>query len=493
MIRDLDAFFSTSLSFYGLKIISVPLSIVYLGIIAKALGPQGYGELALVLGISHLVYYFAAAWSESAVLRFGREELDREGQLGRTVGTRAVLALACVAAAAVVLLLVRGLVARATGVQPAQLGLALVWALLFSTSNYAVYVLRVAGRIRQCAVASVLRYTAAVALSLPMALRLFPGRLEYVVAIDGVSFLVMIAYAARHMGGAGVWPLRPQAAQLRAMLRYCAPVVVIYVSGYVAEWGNVFVLNRFFTHDDIGAFNAFSRLLGHFNLLLMSLYTLVMPILVSVRTQQREDLVTRYIRDLIGQFSWAWVLGLLAFWAVAPVAVRILLGPDYAGHGQLLAILMSGVAFQGISILMSCLFLAYDYVRAQTAISVASELVITLVGMLMCARWVGTVESVAVAMVIARACGAGLSIWWAWRLFGSSAAVSLVFPMLLTGLVWMAGQASDMARALLGAGMLAGLVLLGRAIRLFKPEDLALLDRIDVPLLVRRRLAFLYR
>ncbi|GEM_PF-4405667 len=489
-MRELEALFPRLVQFYGAKVLSVPLSLAYLSVLAKTLGPAGFGDLAVILGIGQLLYYGAAAWSEPALLRFGREEMEREGTLQRTVAARTALASGCFVFAAAAVALAGPRLGGATAATPAVLAGALAWGAAFSASNAAVFLLRVAGRLRESAAASVCRHASSLILLAPMALGWLPRVPAMAIAVEVAASGCTLAYAAWCLRGRRAWPPRWDGPLLRRLTAYCAPVIVIYLAGYVSEWGHLFVINRYFSREDVGVYAAVGRVVGHAQLILMSLYTLLVPALVSLRTQQRYAWVERYAREGIALGSWAWTLVLVLAWALARPLLAVMLGPSYAGQERLFSILVAAAGWQLITVLAMCQFLAADALEVPVRISVLCELCLQLTALVAAAAAFGRLEAVAWAMWVSRAASAWLAWSWLGRLVCRGSAHALAFPAVL-GVLAAAGPVTDGARALAALAVVAGLLVWARAVRLMKPEDMAWLERMQVPIMVRKRVAFL--
>lgn len=75
------------------KGVGAVLSLIYLGMATRTLGPQGFGQFVLILGTAQAVASLVSFQTWQIVVRFGMKHLDTpgEGQLGRLIGFCAAL------------------------------------------------------------------------------------------------------------------------------------------------------------------------------------------------------------------------------------------------------------------------------------------------------------------------------------------------------------------------------------------------------------------
>ena len=90
-MRELKKSFWDFTTILGTSALSIPLMIFSEYIQAHYLGPEKYGQIALILSAVSLLFLFGLSWLRLSVLRFGKEEFIREHHLRRTTANFLVL------------------------------------------------------------------------------------------------------------------------------------------------------------------------------------------------------------------------------------------------------------------------------------------------------------------------------------------------------------------------------------------------------------------
>ena len=83
-MRDLSDFISLTSG----KLFRIPLTILSASLVARGIGPDGVGKLAMILAVSNLFHSFLFDWTSSSIVRFGREEWKLNKKLSDIWATR---------------------------------------------------------------------------------------------------------------------------------------------------------------------------------------------------------------------------------------------------------------------------------------------------------------------------------------------------------------------------------------------------------------------
>ena len=162
-IRGLDTLVSDLAGVTAARVATLALSLLTVVLTARVLEPEGYAVIAYMTLGATLIMVVAGGWSGAAVMRYGREELDRDLSMRRSAWARAALTAPILLAASALLPAL-----KAAGALPREftwtylwLTIALGW--LFVVAEQLQVVLDAAGRMRLSAAAAAARQALLVA------------------------------------------------------------------------------------------------------------------------------------------------------------------------------------------------------------------------------------------------------------------------------------------------------------------------------------------
>ena len=287
----------------GARGVGMALSLVSVTISTRLLLPSVYALIAYVNVISYLVFTVTTAWTGTAVFRYGREELERTGQMTGTTWARATLTAPLTVAAVPIVL-----AAFILGVFPHQFSIGFVCAalgmgLLMAFGEHFLYMTQAAGRIRRGAIAQVGQQALAVA---TLALLFFSGVSGSPGAVIAISVGASSLYALWLGAGiwrVAIWPPRVDRLLRQRMLRLSAPLMAFVVSDYVIRSVDLFAIGALRPVADVGVYAVAYQVFVMGYGLATALPPVFQPLLVSLHLRNRSDLVTRYLDRIVPQIA----------------------------------------------------------------------------------------------------------------------------------------------------------------------------------------------
>jgi O-antigen/teichoic acid export membrane protein len=303
-------------------------------VIGCFVAPAEYGHAAIILATGGL-FTIAVDWCGSVMMRYGPEELARDGTLRRTLATRLVFA---VPALALTLPGVPLYLALARGWPAPLLALTVFWLLASAAFGVAQWSAVAAQRFGTLMVANTLvRSTPPlVVLALVAAGQAVTAERLAAATVGGFALGALVLFGAlRTLLGL----TRPDRALLSAMWRFSLPSLIAAPSLAAMTYVDPLVLQRWVSHADVGRYQLAYLAVTLFGMLGASLNSVLSPELVHHAAQGRADRIERYRCRV--QPRMAIGLGLCAFAAallVAPVA-RAILPTRWAAAANTAAIL----------------------------------------------------------------------------------------------------------------------------------------------------------
>ncbi|MGH2840141.1 MAG: hypothetical protein ACRDKY_04870, partial [Solirubrobacteraceae bacterium] len=147
-IRGLDTLVGDFAGVTGARAATLVLGLLTVVLTARVLSPEGYAVIAYLTLGGTLIMFVAGGWSGAAVMRYGREELDRTASMQRSAWARAALTAPMLVAVSALLVAL-----KAAGALPGEFTWTYVWltlalGLFFVAGEQLQVVLDAAGRMR---------------------------------------------------------------------------------------------------------------------------------------------------------------------------------------------------------------------------------------------------------------------------------------------------------------------------------------------------------
>lgn len=460
----------------------------------RALGPGGYGRLALFSSAGQLLYVVGVHWSMPAAVRFGREALTREGRAGAVLGSW--LAVVGAMSAATLVLLVPAAPFFSRWLDSTLLGLTLLGALLLSlvAAKVQEHLLQMASLIRTQVTGRTLGKLAFCGAMSVLLLARGPGfvRPEAAVLALAAGFTVQ-ALSVLPLLLRRVWGrLAMERAVVVRIVRYSTPFLGRSAAGYLLDWMDVYFLRLYRTTAEIGVYQVAYQWMVVAAETLGAAFLLAFPLLTALRALGDEGAARRYAGRLLPQVAVAWSLLLPSVGLLGSLVVPWLLGPAFAPVPRLFGLLLVAASFQVVLYGALPLLASHDLAPRATRILV-TMVTVNLLGDLLLAPALGA-WGTALATAATYTVGGLLHARLLSRELGVRA-TPLVMPACLAAPA-LAAQALDAAFSIKSALWLASAAATltwSRNVRVFSPGDLALFETIAMPSWIRAALLRLYR
>ncbi|MDP6663024.1 MAG: polysaccharide biosynthesis C-terminal domain-containing protein [SAR202 cluster bacterium] len=433
----LRSFLTLGIGNYGAMAIGLAVNVL----LARRLGTEQYGRLALMLMASQVLLLVAVNWSHVGFVRFGSREFASKGEITETLWTRLGMLLPTAGSGVLVIALARQPLAAYLGIPQAGVWLILVHfaaacalsliGAVFQAGNqmarYGVCLFLDKAVLLLCVVALPAMWT-----DNPMAVLACYATSSLSVAIWGVSVV----------GARALRPVIVPRSAYRHMVLFSVPVLLSSWAGlFGANWFDLVILKWYVPLSGIGLYSLGTQLAGVVQQITVIFSTLLLPQL-SVMVAEGQD---ERIRMLVERLLPYWLLGTSVLFSLVVLGARtgvpLVFGQSFSDAAPVLAVLM--VATIALALFNSCapLVTAYGSMWVMSGIcfaSAAANIVLDLVliprfgvlgSALATALAYGTSAVLVLSFVQRRIGGRVLRLGW----LGAPVVVACVCFMLLEG------------------------------------------------------------
>lgn len=470
---DYAAIFSAQVTFALLAAFSMALA-------ARLLGPEGYGTVALFMGVVQCLFIVGVKWSFSAVIRFGREALIREGRAGRVVWAWVSLVGGSLVACALLFLAFPGTIRQFVGMPGGHPLLFIILLALTTWTMATISLLQMQGKMSLAAWMPVIGRVGLVALLVAWALchgwTLSPVSVVLVsigaLAIQGIVGAVSLDRAV-------FVPVQTTPRLLYALTTYSLPLILASAGAYLLDWIDLYFLRLFRSYAELGIYQAAYQALIFVTGASIGLGTLAFPILTAWRTEGRHDRVIRYAGELLPQISWIWCIGLLVIALVQEPLLTFCFGPAFARSSLFFSVLLIGAAFHPVSYGYLALFFSHDMPAASTVVILLTAAVNIL------GDWWLVPQLGALGAALSTSASFAVSAWlylqWGNRRIGVHRRAALVPPVVVAAsLLAVLGRGVGVKIGGLTTGACV-LIWWARAAHIFTTESVAWIDHVRMP------------
>ena len=473
--RTLRSFLALGAGNYGAMAIGIATNVM----LARRLGAEQYGRLALMLMASQVLLLVAVNWSHIGFVRFGSREFASKGALTETLSTRLGIVVPVAGLGAIGIVLARQPLAAYLGIPPEGVWLILVHFVAACALSLIGAVFQARGQMARYG--ACLFVDKAVLLLLVVALPvMWASTPMAALACYAASSLSVAIWGAFVVGARTLRPAVPSRTAYRSMVVFSAPLLLSSWAGlFGTSWLDLVILKWYVPLADVGTYSLASQLAGAVQQVAVIFSTLLVPQL-SVMVAEGQ---TARIRMFIERLLPYWLLGTSILFGLvllgARAGVPLVLGQAYAGAAPILAVLM--VASCAFALFSACLPLVSAYgstwvlsgtCLASAAVNVMLDLLLIpqfgITGAAMATVFAyGSSAVMALAFVQKRTGGRVLRLGW----LGTPALVACACFMLLDGF-WFYPAA-------LGLGAFTVFALVS-AFRLFDVEDMAFMKELHL-------------
>jgi O-antigen/teichoic acid export membrane protein len=340
------------------KGIRLPLQFVVLALLARALGPEGFGKWAMVLAAGMLMAPLLT-WTQAAAVRFGKEEWLMHGSIWKTwQGRRLWLLWGVIAAGILVWAEPFGWLEQIYGLT----GILAVATLAVLAGAWcageAQAIGQILGSLRMFSIYQVLADVLLVLVALVLATT-EAGFGDLSVSILALAFSVALLWvcvwitALKGQLGGIVRASKPSAG---AIAKYSWPLLPGALIAYISDWGNQLLLNHYFNLRQVGLFQMAYQLMAVLWGGSALLSIVATPRLVARHVAAPSDTASWFVNNFFPTVAILWLLGSIPLLLAAPAVLDYLMGKTFQEAVIPFVILCATIPGAAISGLLGTLY-----------------------------------------------------------------------------------------------------------------------------------------
>lgn len=338
---------SNYLGLVSSQVIASILSLASVWLVTRYLGAGGYGAVVAIIAAAQVVMLLSINWTSLSVARYGCEEFVQTGRIASAFWARLGVLFPNLVLLVATTPLWLPLLSEVLNLQPGSawlvLGLILAYACWTHVQQalHGVKLLRLQGWL--LALERLLVFVALFTLA-------FRGWIS-VWTVCGVYVLGSLAASLTGLLRLRrlIWPIGfLDVPLLKRMLRFSLPIIPAAFIGYLSTYYlDVLFISHFLSQVELGIYAVAFQLSGLTQQLPVLAGTLLMPLFVTLQTDEQETRTKSFMTELLPIVTLLWTLACALVAGVGWYGLPLLFGARFQQIGELLWPLMMSSAFVG--------------------------------------------------------------------------------------------------------------------------------------------------
>ena len=478
------------------KLGSAVLGIVILTIKARLLQPEGYGILSLFLMVAGFISILLINWPSAAIIRFGREEFIRTGRIGEIFWARLFIFAITFIIGLFILCLFKDWIISYIGIEERFFYVIIFYILITSSSELVSYTLQATGKMKIFGFLPLIGSISNLVLLSLLLFDIIPVSVVNVIFCTIISQIIIILVAFPAFQIKYFSPLIILKSRIYQIVKYSWPLIFGAASAFIVGWIDLIVIKMYLSTANVGIYSLAYQGATFLLALVMSIIALTFPLITSLRTTDRIDLIKQYLDDLIPQGVLVWSIFLSGVIAVSGIFFPLVFGKSYQLAVVPFMILLIWISFSAIGCFYSGVMSAFDMIPMMTALGILVS-VLNVAGDFLLIPKIGIVGA-AIATTISISVGHVLRIPVTnkCKKLGSNLhrylACVCAAPALITliGCLLFTNPASQIAIFIFVS---LSSIMVAKKTGLFKKETLDFIDFIDMPDFLKKGIIKVYR
>jgi O-antigen/teichoic acid export membrane protein len=473
----------------GATALSVPLMIISESIQARYLGPANYGKVALILSAISLLYLFGLSWLRVSVIRFGKEEFVKEGNLRKTTANFFVNNVFSFIIVSIIFYIFKKPIFSFLEIEHNYA----FWIILFGCllgflKNFVFEVLKV---IRLIKIQTFL-YRLATKIFILFGMLLFVFNIlkinvNYIIAIFLISDLLIVTIGFYFIKFKYLFPLDFDKKMIKRMLIYSYPLFFSVWSSYIVNWIDTYVIKYFMNLESVGIYQAaykiFRTLKSFWG---VGLVTITLPIMMVFKTNDQIDKIKNlYLKRLVPQVSFLGMILISLIIVFSDFGFDLIYGAKFNDSIIPFKILVASQNFAIISSMLTAIILSYDMTKMLSILGITAG-IFNVIADIILVQYFG-INGAAIASFLIFSIIPIIWFFYINKKFKVKRKLALLFPTITICIMLINISNMDyIIKIIISFSLLIAVLLFARNFNLFNKNDVKLIQNINMPKTARR-------
>jgi len=404
---DIKRIFADGLNLLLGKLGTTFIGIFNLMILSRIFSTQEMGKFSLFTMVVGLAVSVGLAWSETSIVRHGREEFVKTGKINRSFWARSAIFGPLIGVFTLLFIIFNSVVTRYIGVERWVILLVISSFILTGVMNYLIKIYQSISKMKISSYILLLQsFIFLIGLGL-IQFGFFKSNITAIFILLNLSYLITIIINFFPLNWSTIRPYKMDRGYLKKIWTYSWPQLIGFSGLYIINYIDLFVIRKYMAFEDVGvysvAYKGFTVVAG----IIMLMNTLFMPLIVEYRAKHKHAEIDKYLSRL-PLFATGWLIIVVIGISISDFVIPFLFSSKYISAVPSFKILLFSSFFYFISIYLLPLVNAYDLVKYSQAINIFKSIVNIVMDFILVPRF--GIIGAAYGTLISYASGSVLSI-----------------------------------------------------------------------------------
>ena len=343
------------------KVGTVIISLVDIMLLARILTTEQMGKYSLFLMIVNLALVVGLNWSDSSIVRHGREEYIINKKINQSFWARIYLFVPVLILFTALFIIFSKKITSYIGIDSKLIYLVILMFVLNGVLNFINYIYQSTDRMKKSAYVLLSQKVLYLICLATVLLGAFKANLTIILIMVNVSFLLAVLLNIITFDFDKIRPYTFNKEYFKKIWAYSWPQLIGFPGLYVINYIDIFVIKKYLTLQDVGIYNIAYSGFMNVTMLLMIFYTVFMPLIVEYRTQKKHHMIKDYVRRM-PLFLMIWTVMVFIGLFLSKYIIPLMFSAKYAGSVPSFNILLIATIFYFASIYLLPLVNAFDFI-----------------------------------------------------------------------------------------------------------------------------------
>ena len=349
-------------------------------IIARAIQPAGFGILSLFLMISGIFCMLLIDWPNSSIIRYGKKEFLETEKISEIFWARFTILLITFLIALFTLLFFKNFIDGYVGIRNASfllIGYICSTSMILFISN----IFQTTGKIKLFGFMNFISKFSLLILVTMIIINFHSLTITDIILLYIFSQIIVVIMGIAIINKKWIFPIKFSKEMILTILIFSWPMIFGALSAIILDYTSTILIKTYLTIHDVGIYSVAYMVMTILSMIILSLPSLIFPIVASIRAQQRTHIIIEFLNEIIPQGIFLWSLFISLTAIICSFSIPIIFGQSFAQATTPLLILLLGLSFMSISTFHSSILVNYDLMKKLVIISILIA-VLNLIGSL---------------------------------------------------------------------------------------------------------------
>jgi O-antigen/teichoic acid export membrane protein len=358
---DYKRIFRDGIHIFAGKVGTAVISFINMMILARIFTVEQMGKYSLFLMIVSLALIVGLNWSDSSVIRHGREEFVKHKKINQSFWARMYLFLPIIIIFSALFIIFKNQIMTYISIDHKLILILIIMFILNGMVNFIISIYQSINQMKKSAYVLFYQKIFYLVFLALIFFNIFKSSITITLTTLNISFFLIIILNLRTFDFRKILPYKFNKKHFKKIWIYCWPQLIGFPGLYVVNYIDLFVIKKYMALSDVGIYNLAYSIFTNITMFIMIIYTVCMPLIVEYRTTKKFHMIRNHFK-MAPFFVIAWIILVFAGLLLSKHLVPLLFSSKYVDSVAPFNILLVGSIFYFVSIYLLPISNAFDLV-----------------------------------------------------------------------------------------------------------------------------------